>query len=321
MILAGKLKPNLGRFDHPPDWQDILVNFRGSELQNFFTKLLEDNIKAIIKPQYVDSIPRSVKGKVLEIILRKDERKVHEEVIESLDLQAVLDRDIANLSGGELQRFAIAVTVVQQADMYMLDEPSSYLDVRQRLKAAQAIRDLCDDDKYVIAVEHDLSVLDYLSDYICVLYGKPGAYGVVTAPFSVREGINIFLAGFVPTENLRFRQVELSFKVAENVQNQQEEEQKRHTTVNYPAMTKVLGDFKLNVEAGGFAESEIIVMLGQNGTGHTHRSHTARSHRTGPPRTPLCRSIPHHPPISLRCCACVCRQDDVHQDAGWVASP
>ena len=66
---------------------------------------------------------------------------------------------------------------------------------------------------YVIVVEHDLSVLDYLSDFICCLYGKPGAYGVVTLPFSVREGINIFLAGFVPTENLRFRDESLTFKV------------------------------------------------------------------------------------------------------------
>jgi len=82
MILAGKLKPNLGRFTNPPDWQEILVNFRGSELQNFFTKLLEDNIKAIIKPQYVDSIPRSVKGKVLEIISRKDERKCQDSIID-----------------------------------------------------------------------------------------------------------------------------------------------------------------------------------------------------------------------------------------------
>ena len=113
MILSGKLKPNLGKFDHPPDWQEILVNFRGSELQNFFTKLLEDNIKAIIKPQYVDSIPRNVKGRVNEIITRKDDRKVWEEVNERLELTAVFDRDIALLSGGELQRFAIAVTCVQ----------------------------------------------------------------------------------------------------------------------------------------------------------------------------------------------------------------
>jgi len=53
----------------------------------------------------------------------------------------------------------------------MFDEPSSYLDVRQRLKAAQTIRALCSSDKYVIAVEHDLSVLDYLSDFVCCLYG------------------------------------------------------------------------------------------------------------------------------------------------------
>ena len=51
-------------------------------------------------------------------------------------------------------------------------------------------------------------------DYICVLYGTPSAYGVVTMPFSVREGINIFLGGFVPTENLRFREEELNFKMS-----------------------------------------------------------------------------------------------------------
>ncbi len=76
----------------------------------------------------------------------------------------------------------------------MFDEPSSYLDVKQRLKAALVIRDLVLEatnpdylSTYVICVEHDLSVLDYLSDYICCLYGTPGVYGVVTMPFSVRE--------------------------------------------------------------------------------------------------------------------------------------
>jgi len=71
---------------------------------------------------------------------------------------------------------------------FMFDEPSSYLDVRQRLKAAQTIRSLLRQDTYVVVVEHDLSVLDYLSDFVCVLYGTPAAYGVVTMPFSVREG-------------------------------------------------------------------------------------------------------------------------------------
>lgn len=266
-ILAGKQKPNLGKFDNPPDWQEILQYFRGSELQNYFTKILEDDLKAIIKPQYVDQIPKAVKGSVQSILDRKDETKSQEDFCEQLDLIKVRDRNVDELSGGELQRFACAVVCVQQADIFMFDEPSSYLDVKQRLRAALAIRSLLRSDRYVIVVEHDLSVLDYLSDFICCLYGVPGAYGVVTMPFSVREGINIFLDGFVPTENLRFRETSLTFKVAETADK--EEEIKKLRRYSYPNMKKILKMFELNVESGGFTDSEIIVMLGENGTGKT----------------------------------------------------
>lgn len=61
-ILSGKLKPNLGRFDNPPDWEDVIKHFRGSELQNYFTKLLEDDLKAVVKPQYVDQIPKAIRA-------------------------------------------------------------------------------------------------------------------------------------------------------------------------------------------------------------------------------------------------------------------
>lgn len=156
----------------------------------------------------------------------------------------------------------------------MFDEPSSYLDVKQRLKAAKMIRSLLNADNYVIAVEHDLSILDYLSDFICVLYGQPGAYGVVTMPYSVREGINIFLAGFIPTENLRFRDDELTFKVVENDTEKDkaatdEKQLSKPTNYKYPYMTKTLNTFKLEVKPGQFQQGEIIVMLGQNGTGKT----------------------------------------------------
>ena len=127
-------------------------------------------------------------------------------------------------------------------------------------------RNLINPDKYIIVVEHDLSVLDYLSDFVCCLYGVPGAYGVVTMPFSVREGINIFLDGFVPTENLRFREDALIFKVSENAT---EEEVKRMTRYDYPSMKKTMGNFHLEVDAGQFSDSEIIVLLGENGTGKT----------------------------------------------------
>jgi len=175
-------------------------------------------------------------------------------------------RNVDELSGGELQRFAISMVCIQNADIFMFDEPSSYLDVKQRLNAAMAIRNLIHPDKFIIVVEHDLSVLDYLSDFVCCLYGVPGAYGVVTMPFSVREGINIFLDGFVPTENLRFREDSLVFKVSENAT---EEDVKRMNSYKYPKMSKTLGTFKISVDAGQFSDSEILVLLGENGTGKT----------------------------------------------------
>ncbi|ETE67898.1 ATP-binding cassette sub-family E member 1 [Ophiophagus hannah] len=250
----------------PPDWQEILTYFRGSELQNYFTKILEDDLKAIIKPQYVDQIPKAAKGTVGSILDRKDETGTQTIVCQQLDLSHLRERNVEDLSGGELQRFACAVVCIQKADIFMFDEPSSYLDVKQRLKAAVTIRSLINPDRYIIVVEHDLSVLDYLSDFICCLYGVPSAYGVVTMPFSVREGINIFLDGYVPTENLRFRDASLVFKVAETAN---EEEVKKMCMYKYPGMRKKMGEFELSIVAGEFTDSEIMVMLGENGTGKT----------------------------------------------------
>ncbi|XP_073353148.1 ABC transporter E family member 2 [Aegilops tauschii subsp. strangulata] len=266
-VLCGKLKPNLGKFDNPPDWQEILTYFRGSELQNYFTRLLEDNLKAIIKRQDVESIPKAVQGNVGQLLDKLDQRGVKAQLCIDLELNQVLDRNVEDLSGGELQRFAIAGTAAQSAEIYMFDEPSVYLDVKQRLKAAQVIRSLLRANSYVIVVEHDLSVLDYMSDFICCSYGKPGAFGVVTLPFSVREGINVFLAGFVPTENLRFQDESLTFKIVEAQENAEEIE--TYQRYKYPTMSKTIGNFKLTVMEGEFTDSQIVVMLGENGTGKT----------------------------------------------------
>lgn len=268
-IMSGKLKPNLGRYDDPPEWQEILKHFRGSELQNFFTKVLEDDIKAVTKPQYVDQIPRSIKvpnmtvGKMFD---RQTELPNRDELEKDLELKHLQSREVSQLSGGELQRFAIGIASVRKADVYMFDEPSSYLDIRQRLAAARVIRGLVNATNYVIVVEHDLATLDYLSDFICVLYGVPGTYGVVTMPYSVREGINIFLDGMIPTENLRFRDESLTFKISETVDELQAPKTRRY---QYPSMTKTLGNFKLHVDEGEYSDSEILVMLGENGMGKT----------------------------------------------------
>lgn len=257
------------RYDSPPDWEEILKYFRGSELQNYFTKVLEDDLKAIVKPQYVDQLPRAIKGDVKTVgplVKARHEQDNLDHIMDTLELRHVEDREIGVLSGGELQRFAIALVCVQKADVYMFDEPSSYLDVKQRLTAARTIRELLRPDDYVIVVEHDLSVLDYLSDFICVLYGRPAVYGVVTLPSSVREGINIFLDGNIPTENLRFREESLTFRIAEAGEDYMVDKARGF---DYPAMKKTLGGFSLEIKAGSFTDSEIIVMMGENGTGKT----------------------------------------------------
>ncbi|KAJ1850565.1 Fe-S cluster-binding ribosome biosynthesis protein, partial [Coemansia sp. RSA 2703] len=265
-ILGGKLKPNLGNYTSPPDWEDIVKYFRGSELQNYFTKVLQDDLHTITKPQWVDQLARVVKDSVESLLHKKQDLDNLGYLINELDLKDILERGVPLLSGGELQRFAIAVTCVQRADVYMFDEPSSYLDVKQRLNAARVIRSMLTSTNYVIAVEHDLSVLDYLSDFICVLYGTPSVYGVVTMPYSVREGINIFLDGYIPTENMRIREEMLSFRITEQLTD---EEIKRHQNYSYPAMEKTLDTFKLRVEGGTFTDSQVVVLLGENGTGKT----------------------------------------------------
>nr|CAB3479958.1 unnamed protein product [Digitaria exilis] len=239
-ILAGVIKHNLGRFNNPPDWHEIIAYFHGSELQNYFKRMVEDNLKTIMKPQ-VEIIHKRVSCRtttVGQLLDRKDERGMKDQLCNELQLNEIIDREVAKLSGGELQRVGVTAAALQSAETYMFDEPSSYLDVRQRLNAARVIKSLLTTNSYVIVVEHDLSVLDYMSDYVCGLYGKPGAYGVVTLPFSVREGVNIFLAGFIPTENLRFRDESLTFKIADA---QEDAEIKTYQQYKYPTMSKTIG--------------------------------------------------------------------------------
>ena len=266
-ILGGFLVPNFGDFEKTPEWSFILKKFRGSELQSFFTKLIEENLMPIIKPQYVDAVPDMVRGKVSEVIKKANENGRLEEILDEFELRNVLDRDISELSGGELQRFITGVTCLKNAQIFMFDEPSSYLDVKQRMRSAKMIRSTATSSSYVIVVEHDLSILDYLSDFVCVLYGDPGVYGVITMPFNVREGINMFLAGFIPTENLRFRDFSLTFKVVDTVEEKKEETKVSHH--KYPDMKKTLGNFELTVNSGTFNSSQLVVLVGENGTGKT----------------------------------------------------
>jgi len=264
-VLSGEIKLNLGDYEEPPSWQETIQHFRGSTLQDYFQKLSEGALKIVHKPQYVDRIPRVVSGKVRDLLEKVDERGKLKSLTEKLQLKAIWDRDLDVLSGGELQTAAIAATICREADVYLLDEPSSYLDVKQRLQAARAIRTLRKDEKTVIVAEHDLAILDYLSDRICIFYGTPGVYGIVSHVHGVRVGINIYLQGFLPDENIRFRDEPILFHVKPPTAGFGAGE----TLVRWDSMKKSFKDFVFSAVPGEARQGEVIGVLGPNGIGKT----------------------------------------------------
>jgi ATP-binding cassette subfamily E protein 1 len=185
-------------------------------------------MKATIKLQYVDQISRMVKGAVGELLKNKLEAEIFNVIVEALDLKDALWCQVECFSGGKLQIFSIVMACMQKSDVYMFDEPSNHLNVKQHLNVVRLIRSLLKSDNYVTCVEHNLSILDYLSDFIYVFNDVSGAYDPVTISSGVYEGINIFLEGQVLAENLQFFDVSLNFKLAKTVEESEEIEKLRH---------------------------------------------------------------------------------------------
>lgn len=264
-MLAGQDVPNLGEFEQKATWEKVLGKYAGTELGDWLGKVKDGKVKAVVKPQYVDKLGRAVKGTVRDLLKKADERGVMDQLVQQFEMQQVVDRDIDKLSGGELQRLAIAAALARQADVYFIDEPSSYLDIHQRLNVARAIRDLADvHGKAVVVIEHDLAVLDFLADNVHLLYGREGAYGIVALPRPVRTAINVYLSGEMREENMRFRETTIEF----------EEHPPRHqwtgaTIVEFPALKKKMGDFTLETGAGEIKQGEVVGVVGPNATGKT----------------------------------------------------
>jgi len=261
-ILSGRTKPNLGRHAHASA-RELNEFFKGSELQAYFAKIAK--IKVVYKPQAVDQLPAAVKGKVATLLKKADERGVADKLAKELNLEGVLDREIGHLSGGELQCLAIAAAAAKEADVYYFDEPSSHLDVYQRLNAARAIRGLTAVDKAVLVVEHDLAALDYMCDRVHVIYGTPGAYGVISEPRGVRVGINVYLDGYLREENVRFRREPIRFEVRPPIKYKAAGK----PFLAFGHLTKRFKGFELAVQAGEVHKGEVVGIVGPNGIGKT----------------------------------------------------
>ncbi|MFW5902961.1 MAG: ribosome biogenesis/translation initiation ATPase RLI [archaeon] len=263
-ILSGNLKPNFGRYNEDVDWEFILNQFKGNEIHDYFKKIKSGELKTAYKPQVVTSIPKTQEGKVSDLLESVNERgnKINE-LKEKLNLDKCWNRDIGDISGGELQRIAITATLLKEADLYFIDEPSSYLDIKQRLRTAEVISEL-GEDKKVMIVEHDLAILDYLTDYVYVLYGKPSVFGAVSSLKSSRKGINQFLEGFLEEENTRIRPQEIVFET-----NPPSTHYKGEESVSYPSFEKKYHEFELESNEGEIKRGEVIGIIGENAIGKT----------------------------------------------------
>ena len=257
-ILSGILRPNLGK---DASWDDVLQRFAGSILGDYLQRVVDKGVKTSYKPQYVDRIPKSYSGMVSGLLEKTDERGALSDLTMRLGISKLMDREISSLSGGELQRVAIAATAARDADFYFFDEISPYLDIYQRINSARILQSLAK-EKAVMVVEHDLALLDLLADNVHLIYGVPGAYGVITRPKGVRVGINQYLRGNLPEENVRFRDTAIGFEVhAPRI------EKEIPTLIAYNAFAMQYSSFRLEAEPGIIRRGEVVGILGPNGIG------------------------------------------------------
>ena len=265
-ILSGNLKLNLGNYNEPPDWDDILKYYSGTELKSHFEKIKDNQIKASIKPQQVYNVAKAFDGTTKELLEKYDERGVSRDLVKELGLQNSLENNLKELSGGVLQRLAVAVATSKEADFYFFDEPSSYNDVFQRTNVARVIHSLTKIGKSVMVVEHDLTLLDYLSDYVDVLYGEPAVYGIVSNILSTKVGINTFLDGYLANENVRFRDKKFTFDASSSTT---EQFQQGEEIISYPLLEKKFPSFSVSIESGKVRKGEVLGIMGANALGKT----------------------------------------------------
>jgi len=263
-ILSGTLKANLGKYDNPPENEEIVNKYSTKWMGEYFTKLFDHKIKVAYKPQRVELLAEMFEGvRVKDLLIKADERGIYKHLVSELDMDNILDRNVEELSGGELQRVAIIATLCKNSEVIYFDEPSSFLDIMHRIKVAKLIREYSKGIATIV-VEHDLATLDYISDEIQIIYGEPACYGIVSNSKSVRRGINEYLDGYLADDNIRFRNYSIKF-------NESSAERYIHQEIllEYPELEKKFEKFHLKIGGGSVHKGEVLTIMGGNGLGKT----------------------------------------------------
>jgi ATP-binding cassette, sub-family E, member 1 len=255
-LLAGTEKINLGK---NADELDLKNYLKGNEILKYL-EILSDK-KISYKPQNLSKLSADVKA--IDLLKQRGSEKEIYELADRLGVRQVLENKLNKLSGGELQRIAIIMASLGEADIYFFDEPLAYLDISERLRVSDFIKEI-GKNRTVIVVEHDLLILDYLTDYLNIFYGSQGAFGLVSGVKTAKYGVNSYLQGFLKEENLRIRDKELNFNFTKNSAI------KGLKIAEWPDFDiNFDSGFELNVKAGEIRQNHVIGILGRNGTGKT----------------------------------------------------
>jgi ATP-binding cassette subfamily E protein 1 len=190
------------------------------------------------KPQY---IAPDYEGTVQELLMSVSKENFasgwyRTEIMQPLRLQVLMDRNVMELSGGELQKVAIAACLSRKADLFLLDEPSAYLDVEERLNMAKTLRRVVEaHGTPAFVVEHDVVTQDFIADRLMVFNGEPGVSGIANPPTSLRKGMNIFLKEM----NITFRRDSITLRPRVNKEGSQMDKFQKGTGEYYYTKMKI----------------------------------------------------------------------------------
>jgi ATP-binding cassette subfamily E protein 1 len=258
-LLTRQLSPNFAVFDREIPEEERMLKL-SMDVRRYFARTKE-GLRLSMKPQHIDKVRGVFKGTVEQLLAGVGgERTRIEEAARLFRIEDILQREISQLSGGELQKVSVAAAWMRDADIYYFDEVTNYLDIEERLRMAVIIKELSE-KKSVMMAEHDLTFLDYVSSYVYVLYGDENVYGVVSGVKNVRVGINEYITGFLKDENVRFREYEIAFS------KHSEGELRTPSKVKYQPLRRSYSGFAFTSEGGEIRKGEILGLVGKNALG------------------------------------------------------
>jgi ATP-binding cassette subfamily E protein 1 len=169
-MLAGVEKPDLGTVE---------VGARISYKPQYLSQEYNGDVRSLLYTAYMNSLEGSA---------------IEEQIVIPMGVKKLYDKSVRNLSGGELQKVALVTSLLRQADIYALDEPSAFLDAEDRIAVAKFLqRFIRAQGKSAIIIDHDMQLIDLVADTLIIFEGRPGLEGNATSPMRKEEGMNRFL--------------------------------------------------------------------------------------------------------------------------------